>query len=133
MAIAMSQATPLSEIRAGFGLRLRVARKALGLTARALCTELSVEPGRWSHWENERHPPDIPTMLALKQRHGISLDWIFDGDPTGLPWLVAQGIVTQASHPDAPIEVQALAARFGRRVPIGPPPTLNEPRAKLKR
>lgn len=133
MAQPMSQTTPLSNIRAGYGLRLRVARKALGMTARALCSELGVEPGRWSHWENERHPPDVPIMLALKQRHGITLDWIFDGDPAALPWIVAQGIITQASHPDASPEVQALAVRFGRMSPNGPPPVLHEPRAKLKR
>jgi len=125
---------PLSDILAGYGLRLRVARKALGMTARALCAELSVEPGRWSHWENERHPPDIPTMLALKHRHGISLDWIYDGDPDRLPWHVAQGIVTQASHPDAPAAVRALLPRFGRQAPAAlPAPALHEDRPKPRR
>jgi transcriptional regulator with XRE-family HTH domain len=116
----MSKPPPLSRIMAGYGVRLRVARKALGLTAKALCTELNVEPGRWSHWENERHPPDIETMLALKHRHGVSLDWIFDGDPDRLPWHIGQGIVVQASHPDAAPEVRALLPRFGR--PASTPP-----------
>ena len=127
----MSTLPPFSEIMAGYGVRLRVARKALGLTARALCTELNVEPGRWSHWENERHPPDVAVMLALKRRHGISLDWVFAGDPDRLPWHIANGILVQASHPDAPAAVRALLPLFGREATrFGPMPTFQEPRPK---
>lgn len=110
----MPKTPAYSDIAAGYGARLLAARKAVAPSAAALAREVGVTKGRWSHWENERYPPDIHVLLALKMRHGISLDWIFAGDPSGLRLDLAQRIVQVASNRDEPPAVQALVNLFGQ-------------------
>ena len=123
---------PLSALAAGYGPRLRAARKALGMTARALATECGASPQRWSHWEVERHPPDFFTMLALKHRHQISLDWIYAGDWRGLPGHVLQRLLNLALQEDA----SPALSRFRAEFTIGQPPVtglgLHEQQARVK-
>lgn len=67
------------------GLRLKAARIALGFNQKDLYDSLDVGASTWHNWESGKRTPDLFVMLNLKQRHGISLDWIFDGDPSNLP------------------------------------------------
>ena len=67
------------------GLRLKAARIALGFNQKDLYDDLDVGASTWHNWESGKRTPDLFVMLNLKQRHGISLDWVFDGDPSNLP------------------------------------------------
>lgn len=103
---------PYSDMMRGYGQRLVAARKALGMSARALADLLGVSPQRLSHWETEKHPPDITAMVALQRMRGVSLDWIYAGDPTGLKLPILQALVTAGAAADAPPELVKLRANF---------------------
>jgi transcriptional regulator with XRE-family HTH domain len=108
-----------SEIMRGYGPRLVAARKALGLKANELARLLNVTPQRLSHWENERHPPPIEAMLALKHLRGVTTDWIYSGDPNGLPMSILQPMITLGAADDAAPDLVRLRAAFN--APGGPP------------
>lgn len=116
----MPKTPPYSELAAGYGARLVATRKAIAKTAKALAAEVGMSPGRWSHWETEKHQPDLVAMLALKLKYGVSLDWIFAGDPSGLRYELAQRIVSVASNRNESEQVQALVHLFGRSNIAGP-------------
>jgi HTH-type transcriptional regulator, cell division transcriptional repressor len=116
-----------SELARGYGQRLAAARAALGMSARDMQTLLNVSKARLNHWENERHPPDLTAMLALKRLRGVSLDWIFAGDPSGLPTRILQHLVTAGAAADAPIELVKLRAQISTPTQHG---TLHEARPK---
>ena len=67
------------------GLRLKAVRTALGLSQKDLYDSLGVGASAWHNWESGKRTPDIFVMLNLKRQYGITLDWIFDGDPSNLP------------------------------------------------
>jgi DNA-binding XRE family transcriptional regulator len=108
----MSDTPAFTALSAGYGARLRAARQALGMTARALAQECGASPQRWSHWEVERHPPDFHCMLALKHRRQISLDWVYAGDWRGLPAPVIQRLLNLALQPDASPQLVRFRAEF---------------------
>ena len=67
--------------------RLEVTREALGLTAADLCRQTGIKPNQWSQFVNPTKKRRITLDAAYKLRdeYGISLDWIYDGDPSNLP------------------------------------------------
>ena len=119
--------TPWSELARGYGARLAATRKALGMSARDMQALLNVTKARLNHWENERHPPDVTAMLALKRLRGVTLDWIFAGDPSGLPSSILQYLITAGAATDAPADLVNLRSQFtAPRSPHG----LHEPKPK---
>lgn len=67
------------------GRRLRLVRLALGLTAVELCREIDAGPKAYSQWENGKRLFDVLAAIRLKKRYGVTLDWIYGGDTSGLP------------------------------------------------
>lgn len=116
----------------GYGPRLAAARAALGKKQKELAEELHASPQKWSHWENERHPPDFFHMLALKQRYGISLDWVYSGDWRSLPGHILQSLLNQANQPEAPPPLMLFRASFLSGTPGYAPLALNEPAAAFR-
>lgn len=74
-----------SEALIAAGGRLRAAREALGISQQDMARACGAEPQRWSNWEAGRHLPDPLVMVRAAQVYGISLDWVFAGDPRNLP------------------------------------------------
>ncbi len=79
------------------GARLRAARLALGLTQKDLYEPLGVKPATWNHWESGKRLPDPLVMAKLKDMLGISMDWIYAGDPSALPFSLARVVLDDAS------------------------------------
>ena len=77
--------------------RLKAARMALDLSQKDLYEALGVKASACSHWESGKRMPDPVVMFELYKLHGITLEWIFGGDPKGLPFGVAQIILKAAS------------------------------------
>ena len=48
----------------------------------------------WSEWERGNRTPAVGSMLRLRSRYGISLDWIYAGDPARLPHEIAEQLVS---------------------------------------
>lgn len=72
------------------GRRLRVVRLALGKSAVEMCGELDATNKAWSQWENGKNLFDVLVAVRMKERYGVTLDWIYDGDPKGLPSRLAK-------------------------------------------
>jgi transcriptional regulator with XRE-family HTH domain len=65
--------------------RLKLTREALGLNAAQLGKRIDCKPNRWSQYENGERPITLPIAIALCAEFGLTLDWIYRGDPSRLP------------------------------------------------
>ncbi|MCB2012191.1 MAG: helix-turn-helix transcriptional regulator [Geminicoccaceae bacterium] len=79
------------------GERLAATRRALELTQEQLAEQVGVSRGALGNWEQGTRLPDPAAMLRLKQRHGVTLDWIYGGDPSGLPQRLTSRILGRTS------------------------------------
>ena len=66
--------------------RLVQTRLALGLpTQRALADEIGIHSHQINVLERGHRRIAVGVALLIYKRFGVSLDWIYCGDPTGLP------------------------------------------------
>lgn len=72
------------------GRRVRMTRLALDKSPADMCLEMKVSRQAWSQWENGKRLFDILVAVRLKQRYGVPLDWLYAGDPAGLPPRLAE-------------------------------------------
>jgi transcriptional regulator with XRE-family HTH domain len=125
-------APSFTDLAAGWGSRLRLAREAIAPTAKALADAVNISPQRWSHWELERHPPSFDAMLALKHWHGLSLDWIYAGDPSGLRGGLIQRMLAVPAHPRVEPALTLLRASMLAGSTGEPRRTVHEPAGAFK-
>lgn len=75
------------------GRRLRAVRRALDFhVQKEFADLLGVSPERYNQWEKGRRLPDIYALVRLKDKLGISIDYIVAGDRSGLPVRLAERI-----------------------------------------
>jgi transcriptional regulator with XRE-family HTH domain len=71
--------------------RLREVRDALGLSQEEFARGAGIEPNTYNPWETGERPLPLRGAMLLANRYGLSLDWLYLGDPTRKPeWLVRQ-------------------------------------------
>lgn len=73
--------------------RLRAVRTALQLRPIDVVRALGLQKNQYSQWESGRHPPNIQDMIRFSERYGVPLDWIYRGDPRGLPFEIADEVI----------------------------------------
>lgn len=73
--------------------RLAVTRNALGLSQTELSEALNISRAALANWETCTRFPDIGAMTRMCDRFGITLDWIYRGDISGLPMSLAEKIM----------------------------------------
>ena len=66
--------------------RLRVLREALGLTQVQISRVCGIGQQAWNNYEGARRRISVDQALRLRNSIGVTLDWIYAGDPKGLPW-----------------------------------------------
>lgn len=94
--------TALSHRIAGFGPRLKAARRAAGwANAAAFARQIGASPQRLANWEAGDHPPPAKFLAVLKQDFGIGADWILSGDLGALSARVLQALANSGAAPDA--------------------------------
>lgn len=76
----------------GIAARLKLGRIALGISPAELCRTTGIKPNTWSQWENAKGRPGLDEAKTLRRSFGWTLDWIYEGDRSGLPLRVAQAI-----------------------------------------
>lgn len=83
------------------GDRLRMSRIALGKTQAELARVLLISPQRWNNYERGARPIDIEFAVRLCERFGLTLDWLYRGVMSGLPFELAQrlGSIEGGDHP----------------------------------
>ncbi len=79
------------------GNRLKFSRLALGVSQKSLYERLGVAANTWHQWEAGKRTPDPLVMTKLHDLFGISLDWIYAGNPQNLPDSIAGKVQKVAS------------------------------------
>ena len=72
------------------GKRIVALREALGRTQADFARDLDVKPQELNAWEKGERRPSIAKALPMVAMHGVTLDWLFLGDPSNLPHRVAK-------------------------------------------
>lgn len=69
--------------------RLKQTRTALRLTQVAFAGGAGIAPNTYNQWEKGKQRPDLDQAQALCDAYGLTLDWIYRGDASGLPYNLA--------------------------------------------
>lgn len=74
------------------GERLRLTREALGLAQNEFAGRADLHPNTYNQYERGKNMPNLEAAHALCDTHGLTLDWIYRGDPSGLRYQLADAI-----------------------------------------
>jgi hypothetical protein len=78
------------------GKRLIATVEALEMKPAELCRQIGIAPNRWSQYANGERRITIAVSIKLAERYGVTLDWIYRGDPSALPQRLHQKIKVAA-------------------------------------
>ncbi len=73
-------------------LRMRLTRKALGLTQVSFAEGAGLKGNAIANYETGEKRPSVDSVAALRKKYRLSADWIFFGDPSTLPYELADKI-----------------------------------------
>jgi len=116
----MSRELP-SDLLLAVGLRLTATRLALFLTQEAMAKAIGVERNAYANWEGGTRLAQVPAMLRLSLRFGISLDWIYGGQLAAVPFDIANRLQHHAQNIGAPIGMAAESLPHGNTAAASPP------------
>lgn len=77
--------------------RLAKTRKALGLEQEVFGREAGLSQPRYNQYETGRRLLTLAAARALCNRFTLTLDWIYRGDPSGLPYRLAEKLRSSAT------------------------------------
>jgi transcriptional regulator with XRE-family HTH domain len=80
------------ELRTDVGRRLRLTRTALNLDQQEFGTRAGMSQPQYNQYENGKRLLTLPSALLICSEYGLTLDWIYRGDPSGLPYRIATAI-----------------------------------------
>ena len=66
------------------GERLRLTREAMGLSQAKFALRAGVSPIAYDQYERGKMQPAIDQAIKIRDAHGLTLDWIYLGDGSGL-------------------------------------------------
>ena len=76
---------PPKASRKATALRVKITRQALELRQVDICNATGITPSQYSNYEAGVSRPNIEDAIRYSETFGISLDWIYKGDPAKLP------------------------------------------------
>lgn len=76
--------------------RLVALREAVAPNAADLCRRTGLAANRWSQYESGERPITLAAATILCDKYGVTLDWIYRGDDTGLPARLIEKLVVHA-------------------------------------
>ena len=65
--------------------RLVRLRAALRMSQAEICRAIDVAPNRWNQYESGERRITLEVAGKLRQRFGVTSDWLYFGDESGLP------------------------------------------------
>ena len=71
--------------KTAIGNRLVLTREVMGLAAKDFAAAADIAPSTYSNYEIGLKRPSVDNALGLCEQHELTLDWIYRGDPDGLP------------------------------------------------
>lgn len=72
--------------------RLARSRRALGLDQEMFGDGAGLSQPRYNQYETGRRLLTLAAAMALCERYNLTLDWIYRGDPSGLPYRLADAL-----------------------------------------
>ncbi len=72
--------------------RLELARRAHGLSQTEFAAGAGIKQNAYNQYEQGRKRPNVDNAMALCDAYGLTLDWIYRGDPSSLPYKLANAI-----------------------------------------
>ena len=81
------------DLREQIGLRFGAALAGLGINQTEVAEYLDVTPNRINQYVRGKRFTDVVLMTRICERYGVTLDWIYRGDPSGLKSSVAEKII----------------------------------------
>ena len=87
----------------GIGGRLRLTREAFGLGQNEFARQAGIATNTYNQYEQGKRLPRYDLANQICDEFGVTLDWIFRGDASGLPVHIANLIraLEKASQADA--------------------------------
>jgi transcriptional regulator with XRE-family HTH domain len=79
------------------GRRLLRTRQALKLSQAEFCRQIDVERNLYNPFEKGRRRITIDVAMKIRDRYGVTLDWIYAGDPHALPSGLYHQLVASAA------------------------------------
>lgn len=73
--------------------RLRITRQALGLRHVDVCRATGIKSNAYANYETGHRRPNLDDMIRYAETFGVTLDWIYRGDPSGLRHALAQKVL----------------------------------------
>ena len=70
--------------KAAIGRRLKLTRQALGLKQNKLCRLAKINAQSYNQYEKGKKQPRLDTALTLCEAFGMTLDWIYRGELSGV-------------------------------------------------
>lgn len=77
---------------AAIGKRLEITRQVLGLAQNVFCERAGIATNTYNQYERGKKRPSIENAISLCETYGLTLDWIYRGDPSGLRYETADAI-----------------------------------------
>ena len=76
--------------------RLLSLREVVAPSAADLCRRTGLAPNRWSQYESGERRITLDAANTLCDKYGVTLDWIYRGDESGLPGRLIERISVAA-------------------------------------
>ena len=78
------------------GARLVALRESTGLRQVDFCKRAGIAQNTWNQYERGESRPQLDFAIRLVDTFGVTLDWIYLGDSSGLPHTLALAIQRRA-------------------------------------
>ena len=79
------------------GERLARTRSALNFTQSEFATGAGIGKSTLNQWESGTQRPSLDEAAKLVASYSLTLDWIYRGEPAGLPHEVASKVLASAA------------------------------------
>ena len=74
------------------GRRLALSRKAVGVNQQDFGHGAGLSQPRYNQYESGQRLLTLNAAMKLCEQYGLTLDWLYRGDPSGLPYWLATSI-----------------------------------------
>ena len=78
--------------------RLIATRKTIGLKQAEYAERAGIPDNTYNQYEQAKGRPSLDFAFKLRDTYGLTLDWIYDGDPSGLPYRITKNLFQQAAE-----------------------------------
>ena len=77
--------------------RLMMTRLAYKLNQKQFCERAGIKTNTYNQYEKAKQRISLDFAIQLCEAYGLTLDWIYRGDPSGLKLQLARDLEVQAS------------------------------------